>query len=99
MIPTATDRMTLRTNFLFPPDRFEDPELETKCVELLEGSVTVVNQDIMVNTSVQKNLASRFTPTGRHVGQGAHPRHVPPVARRAVRTQYREARSTTEPAT
>lgn len=65
MIPTGVDRMTLRTNFLFPPDRFDDPDLESKCAELLEGSVTVVNQDVMVNTSVQNNLASRFTPKGR----------------------------------
>lgn len=65
MIPTAVDRMTMQTSFLFPPERFDDPDLDAKCEELLEGSVTVVNQDVMVNTAVQRNLSSRFTPTGR----------------------------------
>lgn len=65
MIPQAVDRMTMRTNFLFPPDRFEDLHLKEKCAELLAGSTAVVNQDVMVNTAVQQNLSSRFTPSGR----------------------------------
>jgi phenylpropionate dioxygenase-like ring-hydroxylating dioxygenase large terminal subunit len=65
MVPKAADRMELWTSYLLPPDRFDDPLIEEKCAELTAGSTTVVNQDVMVNTAVQVNLRSRFTPTGR----------------------------------
>lgn len=85
MIPSSADRMTMRTTFLFPPDRFEDPELDAKCAELLEGSVTVVDQDVRVNTAVQLNLSSRFTPKGRL----SHKEHVLGMFHQWLAERYR----------
>jgi phenylpropionate dioxygenase-like ring-hydroxylating dioxygenase large terminal subunit len=65
MIPQSVDRMTLRINFCFPPDRFDDPDLEERCALVLSGSKTVVDQDVAVNSAVQRNLRSRFAVPGR----------------------------------
>ncbi len=69
--PRSADTHTLSMAYIFPPSTLEEPRFGQLLGAAIAGVGLFNNQDLPVNTAVQRGLHSRYAPRGRYSWQEA----------------------------